>query len=145
MEFITFETTFGQVYSAAKELNADVVQQVHRDEKTNEVICLLLVARGEAAASLHEAANYFDSETEEDDRESSEELKQIEAILASLPVEQRRPIEKYFNFVSEASINEAIASQVKQQGFESLAEYERTLLEVGTTPRVLALAEILGH
>jgi hypothetical protein len=145
MELITFDTTFGQVYSAAKELNADVVQQVHRDEKTNEVICLLLVARGESAASLHEAANHLDSEIEEDDLKDREESKQVEAILASLPIEQRRSIERYFNFVSETSINEEIARQVKQQGFESLAEYERILLEVGTTPRVLALAEILGH
>ncbi len=78
-----------------------------------------------------------------------EEVKQqsIDKILSALPRHQRRPIEDYFGFISEASISEEIVMNMEAHGFTSIAEYEAALTQAGTgqTPRSLAIAELMGH
>ena len=70
---------------------------------------------------------------------------EVERILATLPEAQRRVIEDYFGFASEASIELEIQRASERNLFASLAEYEEALKGMGQTPRSLAIAEILGH
>ncbi len=81
------------------------------------------------------------------DPSASEEARRtcIDEILWKLPREQRRAIESYFGFVSEASIAEEIQKAMVLHGFSTFEAYEASLKEVGQTPRGLAIAELMGH
>lgn len=70
---------------------------------------------------------------------------QIDAILSALPRCQRRPIEDYFGFVSEASIAEEIKMMVENHGYQTVAELEESLKGTGLDARALAIAELSGH
>lgn len=145
--FLTPETTFKQALTSAKAFNADLLQQAYRDEKTGKVILLFAVAQGETADQLDRFLAEVDTSSEVEAAEEAQRLAEIELTLAALPPEQRRPIERYFRFISEASIDEEISLAMQRQGFENLEDYEKALIGIGgdVTPRSLALAEIMGH
>ncbi len=74
-----------------------------------------------------------------------EEAAEIERILTAMPETQRRCIERFFGFITEASIEVEIQRASERNLFGSVAEYEKALQATGQSARSLAVAEILGH
>lgn len=74
-------------------------------------------------------------------------VRQVEANLALIPSAKRRPLERYFGYLSEASITEEITAAAERKGFTSVVDYEEALRlsNVGQTPRSLAIAELVGN
>jgi hypothetical protein len=69
---------------------------------------------------------------------------QIDAILSSLPRQQRRPIEDFFSYLTEKSISEEMEMAREGKGFSTMEEYEASL-KGGHTPRTLALLTLWGN
>lgn len=70
---------------------------------------------------------------------------EVERILTALPESQRRVIERYFGFATEASIEVEMQRAAERNLFGSLAEYEKALEGTGKTPRYLAIKAVLGQ
>lgn len=152
------QTTFGEAFMAAQDFGADIMQQVHRDEK-GVISTLFVIALGDSAATLHEVISQIErdqqpsgnivieNEPKPDPAEVDEDLLKVEQIMATLPIEQRHAIERYFGFVSEISIDEEVKRAMQQQGFKTVEEYEQAVAGIGEgiTPRTLAIAELVGH
>ena len=68
----------------------------------------------------------------------------VERILTALPESQRRVIERYFGFATEASIEVEIQRAADRNLFKSVAEYEAALEGAAQSARFLAISEILG-